>query len=173
VTARPVDRAGFAELFHGFADSAFRLETLPAYREPHERDAVRRFLAGKPPDDSWMADYLDLLRELRRTGRALRRVRVLDVPPTDYQRFVQDLAARRNVPAGEELRVLDRDAAEGLGVREGGDFWLFDGATAAVMRFDGGAFAGAEIITAPDLVAGYRALRDRTWNAAREFTTTR
>ena len=108
-------------------------------------------------------------RGARNDGKRLQRVRVLDRPPTDYQRFVMDLASRCNVPAGEDLRVLGRGDALALGVEAGSDFWLFDDRTVALMDFDG-TFTGAEIITDVDLVARFRDPRRHTWQAAREFT---
>ncbi|MGQ0840756.1 DUF6879 family protein [Actinokineospora sp.] len=175
---RQLGRAEFAKLFTTFTDSAFRLETLTAYREPHEADAVSRFAAGLPPDDTWASDYLDLLRSLPSNGRRVERVRVLDVPPTEYQRFVMDLAARCNVPAGEQLRVLDRPDAAALGVPLDEDFWLFDNQVVATLHFVDGTFTHAILVTDPAKIAHLRAIRRRTWEAAqpnreREFAVHR
>jgi uncharacterized protein DUF6879 len=93
----------------------------------------------------------------------LQRVRVLDRPPSDYRRFVMDLARRRTIPAGEELRVLDRDDAEAMGVRTGSDFWLFDDRIMAAMTFDDGRFVGAEITLLVNCGAGQAAVCS-AWN---------
>lgn len=70
---RRIDSAGFAKLFTEFADSAFRMETLDEYREAQEQDAVRRFAAGEEPDDTWIADYVTMLRGFDADGKRLRR----------------------------------------------------------------------------------------------------
>ncbi|MGH9656906.1 MAG: DUF6879 family protein [Bryobacteraceae bacterium] len=162
-----IEGAEFGELFARFTDSAFRLETLENYREPHERDAIRRFVTGRPPDDSWAGDYVRLLRRLQAGGRRIERVRVLSRPLTTYQRFVMDLAARCTVPAGEDLRVLDQSHAETIGLSLGTDFWLFDDRLAALMHFEGGAFTGAELIDDSAEIGRLRALRQIAWKAAR------
>ncbi len=162
-----LDRAEFEELFTGFSDSAFRLETLPAYYEAVERDAVERFMAGRPADDTWMQGYLEMVRAATEQGRRFERVRVLQRPPTDYQRFVMDLAARCNIPAGERIRVLDSDEARQRGLPIGSDFWIFDDARVAVMHFDAGALQSAELVTDPESIEHFLQLRRVAWQAAR------
>jgi hypothetical protein len=162
-----IDRTEFEGLFTGFSESAFRLETLPAYLEPVERDALERFIAGRAPDDSWIQGYLQMVRAATDRGRRFERVRVLQRPPTDYQRFVMDLAARCNIPAGEQVRVLDVDEARQQGLPMGCDFWLFDDARVAVMHFDAGALQGAELVTDPEPVERFVQLRRVAWQAAR------
>jgi len=164
---RRLDRVGFEELFTGFSTAAFRLETLPAYQEPQERDAVERFMAGRPPDDTWIQGYLEMVRTATRAGRRFERVRVLERPPTDYQRFVMDVAARCNIPAGEDVRVLDDDEAAHRGLPMGRDFWLFDDERVALMQFDGGTLQGTELLIEPSSVERFVELRRRAWEAAR------
>lgn len=162
-----IDRAEFEELFSGFSNSAFRLETLPAYQEPVERDAFERFMTGRSPDDTWIQGYLEMVRTATEQGRRFERVRVLQRPPTDYQRFVMDLAARCNIPAGEQIRVLHSDEARERGLPVGSDFWLFDDARVALMHFDAGALQGADLVTDPAPVERFAELRRLAWQAAR------
>lgn len=162
-----LDRAEFEELFTAFSDSAFRLETLPAYHEAVERDAVGRFMAGRPPDDTWIQGYLDMVRAATEQGRRFERVRVLQCPPTDYQRFVMDLAARCNIPAGEQIRVLDYEQARERGLPIGSDFWIFDDARVAVMHFDAGMLQSADLVSDPGSVEHFLQLRRVAWQAAR------
>lgn len=91
----------------------------------------RRWLAG----DLTLADveadsgYIDWFANVRRhvaAGHVMRRVRILDDPPSDYQRFEEWLTAL-NVAAGEEARHLSRSHAERLGVLPAlTDGWILD-----------------------------------------------
>lgn len=162
-----LDRDEFDRLFDTFAKTAFRLETRPAYDQPEERDAIRRWVAGQPPDDRWAAGYWALLRRLRAEGRRIERVRVLADPPTLYQRWVLDLAERCAIPLGEVARTLPAARAAEAGLDGLSDFWLFDDQTAVVMLFDGDRFSGARLVVDPAEVDRLRAARRRAWDAAR------
>jgi len=90
-----------------------------------------RWLAG----DLTLADveadagYVDWYANVRRhvaAGHIVRRVRILDDPPSDYQRFEEWLTVL-NVNAGEEARHLSRSGAERLGVLPAlTDGWILD-----------------------------------------------
>jgi hypothetical protein len=162
-----LDRAEFDALFAGFTSSAFRLETRPAYDQPEEHEPRRRWAAGQPPDDRWAAGYWELLRRVRAEGRRIERVRVLADPPTDYQRWVLDLAERCAIPLGEDARALPAGDAAAAGLGGLPDFWLFDDQAAAVLKFDGDRFAGARLVDDPAELDRLRDARRRAWDAAR------
>lgn len=151
----------FQNLFATFKKSAWRWECQGVYREPDEREPLRRFLAGEPPDDAWMTPFLDLVRDVTAAGKRFERVRMMTRPLTDYLRFEMDLAERCNVPAGEDIRILWPEEAERLGAPSE-DFWLFDDHTAAVMSFDDGGVAGVKIVTG-DTAEPYRQWKQRAW----------
>ncbi|MDI2026980.1 hypothetical protein QFW96_00085 [Saccharopolyspora sp. TS4A08] len=161
-----VSGADFEELFRTFQHTAFRLETQGTYGEPVEDEPLRRFLAGEPPDDSWLTPWIDNVRDATAKGREFRRVRVLSTPLTDYLRFEMDLALRANIPAGEDIRSLTVSEAEALGVPIGVDFWMFDDTRVGVMRFGGRGMLGLEMITDAEQVEQFRLIRDRAWGAA-------
>jgi hypothetical protein len=54
----------FRRLCEAFERTAFRLETRDRYAD--EREPLRRFLAGEPPDDAWFMDWYEAIE---RTGR--------------------------------------------------------------------------------------------------------
>lgn len=162
-----LDRDRFDALFEGFTTSAFRLETRAAYDQLEEREPIRRWEAGEPPDDGWAAGYWALLRRLRAEGRRIERVRVLAEPPTLYQRWVLDLAERCAIPLGEDARTVTAQAAATAGLVDVGDFWLFDDRDAVRLLFDGDRFAGAEVVDDPSEINHLRAVRARAWDAAR------
>ena len=89
----------FADLFASFAHTAFRLETRDFYDEDSEHEPFRRFLAGEPADDSWMADFCDDVRGWVAEGKRIERARVVTVPHSDYVRWSMTVA-RLNIQAG-------------------------------------------------------------------------
>jgi len=150
-------------LLDGFQASAFRLEAQPSYAVGIEQDALRQFATGHPQPPSefgWWQDWLGLIAEHTRHGRAVERVRVLAEPPTTYQTWLK-WGDRWHVEAGERIFYLPRPLAVAAGMPLGADWWLFDNARAAVMSFaPGGELAGVELHTDPDGVRPYRKWRE-------------
>lgn len=149
----------------GFEHTAFRLETRERYVDDEEREPLRRFLAGEPPDDEWFMDWYDAVARLAHAGKRMERVRVVSEPPSEYTRFGIDLARRLNVPAGEDIRYLPRPRAEALGLPDE-DFWLLDSSRVLTLRFDDGVLLGAELITDPAAVVQRAGWRDAAWHYA-------
>ncbi|MBF9066570.1 DUF6879 family protein [Streptacidiphilus fuscans] len=127
--------ASWLDLFDTFERAALRLETQPSYLVDAEQEEYAQFLAtgaveDEEPDRRWRRQ----MRAARDTGRQVARVRLIDEPPADYQRFL--IACNRfNDEDGEDIRYLNYRRADELDLpRE--DFWLFDDATLLRMRFD-------------------------------------
>lgn len=143
----------FDNLFTSIRATADRLEVRDRYRSDVEDEVVRRFVAGEPDDMAWATPWLDKIRALTAEGKQVRRVRVVTLPLSDYQRCGVLATAPLNVEAGEDVRYLDRARAEGL---PDVDYWLFDAGTptarAAKIYFDErDCFLGAEIITGDEV----------------------
>ena len=155
----------FGRLVQGFEHTAFRLETRERYLDDEEREPVRRFLAGEPPDDAWFMDWYDAVRQLTAEGRRMERVRVVSEPHSDYTRFGIDLASRLKVPSGEDIRYLPRDRARELGLPDE-DFWLLDSSRVLVLHFDGDVLLGAELVTDAAEVVRRAYWRDVAWHHA-------
>lgn len=134
------------DMFDGFRQEAFRLETLDDYSRSGNVDAYRRFLDGEPIPDGYNADWLDEVGTWTRSGRRVYRVHVLGRPLTPYLRFELSWGYVTNATAGEEFFILD--VTDGINPLENsGDFWLFDSTTAVSMNYtDDGGFAGAEVL---------------------------
>jgi hypothetical protein len=164
--ARPVSFGeDFSGIFDWFGQSAFRLETLDHYAMEYEEEAVQRFLAGEPRDTSYIAGWLERVRAAVGAGRRMQRVHVVTEPLSDYLRF-EIGGYRLNVEAGEDVRILPRQATAGLDLPDH-DFWLFDGQQVVRMRYDAsGAFLGAEQIDDRGAAARYGAWRDAALGAA-------
>lgn len=88
-------------------------------------------------------------------GKRMARVRVVDEPPTDYQRWLR-WVSRWNIEAGEQIRYLTRGHAHVAGLLPAAgpdDWWLYDSARLLVLRFDAaGRLVAAEIDTDPECI---------------------
>ncbi|MFI8106279.1 DUF6879 family protein [Streptomyces sp. NPDC086023] len=156
----------FEEITHLFAEfehTAFRLETRRGYASDRAGARFQAFLRGTDPapepDNPWHVN----VRQKAEQGARFSRVRIIDQPPTDGQRFLMAAAA---ATPGEDIRVLARAEAERLEL-PAYDFWLFDSRT--LVRFDidqTDTTTGVEVRTDPaEVLAACRA-RDRAWPAA-------
>jgi hypothetical protein len=153
----------FNNLFRYFADTAFRLEVQPVYAVAAERESFEEFLAGEPRPVTEFAFYATWLAQIRAAtaqGKVVQRVRVVEEPPTDYQRW-EMWSGQYNIAAGETIRYIARSDAEGIGLPVRDDWWLFDSHHLALMRFgEDGEPLGGEVISDPEIVAKHRAWWD-------------
>lgn len=160
--ARPVSGDGFGELLRTFQRSAFRLEVQPFYAIGEERPEFEEFLAGspRPPSEiSWWKAWLGQIAGLTRQGKVVTRVRVLDEPPTDYQRWML-WADPWYAEAGERISYMTRRRAHEVGLPDA-DWWLLDDERAVIMAFDDeGRIEQKTLVAGPELMARYRNWRD-------------
>lgn len=104
-----------------------------------------------------------MVRAAAAGGRRFSRVRVVDLPMSEYNRFSFALS-RHNVAAGEDIRYLDRKEAAGLPDH---DYWLFDSSSLLVMRFDeADRFTGGQVIDDPAVIVRHNYWRDAAWHKA-------
>ncbi|MEV6116625.1 DUF6879 family protein [Streptomyces sp. NPDC052109] len=155
----------FDGMFTTLRHSAWRLETRRRYAWDEQQDTYRQFLAagrvGWDLDDPWCLER----REQTALGKRFDRVRILDEPPTEGQRYLLD-NARRNTAAGETIRVLTRSKAAELQLPNA-DFWLFDARVVALLHFDDAdEMTGVELITNPVEVLRYAQAREAAWHRA-------
>lgn len=145
----------FDALFDSVRLSVFRLEGLPAYAG-EEDDRLHAFYSGRPlPERSvrtepWLARIaLTTITE----GKTWLRVRVVDEPLTDFQRYQME-PYKESQAAGEQIRVVTRSALGDTGP----DFWLLDAgdvrARGVVMHYSGDyRWLGADLVTDPAALA--------------------
>ena len=106
-----------------------------------------------------------MIREATAAGRRFSRVRVVSVPLSDYSRFGL-WASHFTTAAGEDIRYVTRDVANGAGLPNH-DYWLFDSRKLARMHFgEDGRFLGAEIIEDPAVIVEHNYWRDAAWHCA-------
>ena len=112
-----------------------------------------------------MQSWLDMIRKATTAGRRFSRVRVVTVPLTDYSHFGVWCAQFTN-SAGEDIRYLERCAAEKAGLPQH-DYWLFDSHTLLRIHFDDSdTFLGGEIIDDPSVIVQHNHWRDAAWHHA-------
>lgn len=164
------------ELLHSFRRSAFRLETRSAYALTYERADFEQFLAGSPvppPELGWWQPWLEEIALLTSEGRTVSRVRVVDEPRTDYQKW-EMWAAPWHSRAGECIGYITRTSARAIGLPLTHDWWLLDDERVVAMWFTAsGEISDRELITEPDAVARFCIWRDlavRNATPAEEIT---
>ncbi|MFC7906490.1 DUF6879 family protein [Streptomyces nigra] len=155
----------FGRLFETFAHSAWHLETRRGYASDREDPAYEEFLAtGVAPMDL-DSDWCQNITRQTAAGKYVGRVRVVDHPPTDGQRFLLSYA-RCNAATGEDARNLWREDADRVHL-PAEDFWIFDSRLVAVLRFDDSdVFHDVEVITEPAEVLRYCQVRDAAVHAS-------
>lgn len=153
------------DLLRSFKQSAFRFEARRAYALTYERADFEKFLAGSPvppPELDWWRPWLDKIATLTAEGKQVSRVRVLDEPPTDYQRW-EMWAAPWHSQAGERIGYVPRAAAARamLPLWLGQDWWLLDDKRVICMSFtETGEIENRKITTDPGTVARFCKWRD-------------
>ncbi|MFE1127741.1 DUF6879 family protein [Streptomyces albidoflavus] len=158
----------FDGMFVTVKHSAWRLETRRRYASDEATDTYAQFARGESVswdlDDPWCLER----REQVALGKRFERVRVLDEPATEGQRYLLD-NARRNTAAGERIHVLPRSRSEELRLPDE-DFWLFDGRVVALLHFDDeDTMTGVELITNPVEVVRYVQVREAAEHFAVPF----
>lgn len=114
---------------------------------------------------SW---YCETIRRQTAAGKTVGRVRLLDEPPTEGQRYLM-VNAVRNTELGEDIRILHRAEAERLRLGSE-DFWIFDSRLVARLNFtEADELTDVELITEPSEVIRYSMLRDAAWHYAVPF----
>lgn len=141
------------------------MEVRSRYNPSYEDESLRNFLTGKPVDLSWMQGWLRMVQEATAEGRQYARVRVVDLPMSDWNRYSYALA-QHNIAAGEDIRYLARDQAAAVELPDY-DYWLFDSSKLVVMRFDeSDRFIGGELVEDPNEIVKANYWRDAAWHKA-------
>ncbi|MBA6437857.1 MULTISPECIES: DUF6879 family protein [Streptomyces] len=160
-----------AHFFDDFEHTAWRLETQRGYASDLASPNWPRFQRGETfgynPDSPWHVN----VREQTMQGKRFERVRLVDQPPTEGQRFLL-ASGLGNVEAGEDIRNLYRSDAERIGLPDY-DFWLFDSRSVVKFVIDSeGTTLGVHVLEDAESVVRACQIRDAAWHHAvptREF----
>ena len=152
------------KLFESFRSSAFRLECLPTYQVPQDVQWLRRFRAGEDrPQERDNRPWLTTVRNAKERGARMQRVRLVQSPLSEYQRFQFSWGYVENMGAGEEIYIVDQEPDGLLRV----DFWLFDDELAVVLEYDDeGRFVRPVVA---ESLAPYRQARDMALKSCMPF----
>ncbi|MDQ4038320.1 MAG: hypothetical protein M3313_08230 [Actinomycetota bacterium] len=104
-----------------------------------------------------------MIREASAEGRRFSRVRVVNLPLSNYSRFGV-FCSEHTHAAGEDIRYLRRDDAADL---PDYDYWLFDSHKLVRMHFDDDEnFLGGHIVEDPVVIVAHNYWRDAAWHRA-------
>lgn len=147
----------FAELLASTRASAVHLEMRDAYySNPRFEDWQAGRLFDWDDRASWWRPFHQNIADAVASGVAVRRVRIVSEPVTDYIRW-EHYQTRANVEAGEEVPWLPRHHAWDL-LLPGSDLWIFDGRLMRVHHFSGdGEWIGKELCDTPSVVRSHAA----------------
>lgn len=161
----------FDALFDTFTTSVVRLEQLPAYNVGGaEAERIEAWRRGEPRPERSVRTSPWLARIATSTvldGKRWSRVRVVDEPMTDYQRYQLE-SYRESQAAGEEIVIARRSDIPTSWT----DFWLFDADTptarAVWMKYlDDGRLDRRSLVTDSSTVSALSGIIDEWRSVAR------
>ncbi|WP_153814455.1 DUF6879 family protein [Streptomyces sp. SUK 48] len=162
--------SAISHLFREFRHTAWRLETRRGYASDRHGPKWTRWQAGADIT-AGTSGWLENVAEQTAAGKRFERVRLVDEPATEGQRFLL-ACAPANVAVGEDIRNLTRAQAARLRLPDD-DFWLFDAKTLARFAFDeDDVTLGVYVTEDPAEVLAACQARDAAWHHAvptREF----
>ncbi|MET8546320.1 DUF6879 family protein [Kitasatospora sp. NPDC004799] len=130
-----LDGEDWQRVLHGFSRSAFRLETLPAYKVAGEAEEIEDFLNGNRIDPvTYTSGWTERLLAHRAAGRTVQRVHLVTRPLSDYLRY-EFMYYEPHAKAGEDIRILDLTDRANPGLPDQ-DFWTFDDSTVVLMNYE-------------------------------------
>ena len=138
---RTITDEHFWEHLAGYTQTAWRFEQQRTYDVGYEQRQFSDFLAGQPQpptENPELGAWMVQVRKQVGEGKSMGRVRIVDDPITDYQRWMRWMD-RWNRDAGENILYLSRAYATDAGLwplADAADFWLFDDRLLMLMHFD-------------------------------------
>ncbi|MER6826494.1 DUF6879 family protein [Streptosporangium sp. NPDC000563] len=164
----------FEELLAGFERSAVHLEMRDAYGTAVELPYMAKWAAGEPDDLEWLQGWCSTLREHVKTGKTIRRARIVSEPLSDYQRWSYSVA-HPMVEAGEDIRWVPRRLVSSVPL-PGNDFYLFDDRLVVFLHYAGNGLGEAKVAsTDPGDIALCKSAFETVWKLAiphSEYTPT-
>lgn len=155
--------------FEEFEHTAWRLETQREYAVDRAGERWKRWQAGERFGYDPTVPWHTLVRRAAEAGKRFERVRLVDTPATEGQRYLL-ASGIGNVEAGEDIRNLTRTEAAHHGLPDF-DFWLFDSRTVMRFEFDPqGHTLGVHITQDPQQVLSACQTRDTAWHFATRTT---
>lgn len=129
----------FDDLLVGFERTAIHLEMRDSYGTVVELPHMAKWAAGEPDALEWLQGWCEILRAGARSGKSVRRARVVSEPLSDYQRWSFGIA-HPMVGAGEDIRWVPRRLVSSVAF-PGNDFYLFDDRLVVFLVYAGNGLA--------------------------------
>lgn len=123
----------FGRYFTEFTSSATRIETLPFYDVPEERENYELFLSGAPLPPDRNREWAENIRRCVAEGRYMGRVHIIDKELTPYLNFEISWYYAVNGQAGEDIRFIFREDVPDVTYT---DTWIFDDTTVIDLAYD-------------------------------------
>ena len=163
----PPKMPSFAELLTETTLTALHLEMRDHYLVDEEADDFAQWQAtgqrDADPTSAYWAPWVAKIREATARGVAVRRVRIISEPASDYVRY-EHAATDVNTLAGEEVRWLTRTQASDL-LLPPNDYWVFDDRVVRFHYFAGdGRWTHDELRDEPHVVKLCRDAFDAAWD---------
>lgn len=158
-------------LYRGITQRALRLETRRRYAVSWEDEQLAAWRRSDPTPSNPRIDASDTtIREIAESGRHVARVRLVEVPLTEYERYEFEVGYPDNSAAGEEIHVVDRTVHPELD-HVGDDFVVFDEIAVVWYRYDSeDHLTGYEYADEPEVVEDCLALAEQSLAAAVPYT---
>jgi hypothetical protein len=137
----------FEQLLSEFDRESIHLETRDAYGTEVELPYMAKWAAGEPDDLEWLQGWCNTLRRHVKSGKSVRRARVVSEPLSDYQRWSYSIA-HPMVEAGEDIRWIPRRLVSSIAL-PGNDFYLFDDRLVVFLIYAGNGL-GVDKVTSTD-----------------------
>lgn len=147
-----------------FQREAFRLERLPSYEAADEARAFDEFRKYGSVSTEFNQEWIELIQQAKQRGAAVRRLRLVSEPLSEYERFELLAAYQVGIEVGEDIRVAVRDIDDLIPTK---DYWLYDDAVIEWMKYSSaGVYLGSQAshITEADMpgLTATRQLFDRS-----------
>lgn len=128
-----INMEDFGWYFKNFKVSATRIETLPVYDAPHEREDFSYYLTGATVPSDRNVEWADNIRQSVASGKYMGRVHIIDHSLNPYLQFEIDWYYAVNGAAGEDIRFIFREDVPDVVYT---DTWLFDDKTVLDLAYN-------------------------------------
>lgn len=123
----------FGRYFTDFKSSATRIETLPVYANPDEKEPFDLYLSGAPLPADRNAEWAGNIQRQVASGKYMGRVHIIDHVLNPYLQFEIDWYYAVNGAAGEDIRFIFQEDVPDLVYT---DTWLFDDESVLDLSYD-------------------------------------
>jgi hypothetical protein len=145
VCVRRITDEEFDVLLTGFHREIIHLETRDSYGTAVELPHMAKWAAGEADDLEWLQGWCTTLHDAVKSGKSVRRVRIVSEPLSDYQRWSYSIA-QPMVDAGEDIRWVPRRLVSSVAI-PGNDFYLIDKTLVVFLTYTGNGLDAGKFVS--------------------------